>query len=557
MKKLMFNFHYIVILSIVLILSCQTGQPREDSPIIALKQFQTPVLINKENNQVLRIYIKNPEGNISCSLTDINISLDETTSLKDVESVKIYFCGADSLFCSDNVFGEPMAPKPSLRFRDKLDLQEGDNYFWVSFKLNPDADILHRVDAGCEGVKLSNYEKLKPDNISPPITQRIGVAVRKHGDDNVHTFRIPGLATSADGTLLAIYDVRRNSPKDLQGDIDIGLSRSTDGGQSWNAMQIVLDMDAWGDLPERFNGVSDANILVDKNTGDIFVAGLWMYGVLDNNGRWIDGLTEESKAWNHQWREKGSQPGFDVKQTSQFLLTRSSDDGKSWGAPENLTRQLKKDAWWLFAPAPGNGITMDNGTLVMPTQGRDNKGLPFSNISYSKNHGKSWATSRPAYHNTTESSVVQLQDGALMLNMRDNVNRETKGTNNGRAISVTKDLGETWTEHPTSHGALQEPVCMASLLKHVYHDKEGKEKSILLFSNPNDQYQRKSFTIKVSFDDGNTWPEEYWLLIDSGRGRGYSCLTSIDEKHIGILYEGSQADMTFQKFSLEEIIGEK
>ena len=39
--------------------------------------------------------------------------------------------------------------------------------------------------------------------------------------------------------------------------------------------------ETWGGLPEKYNGVSDACILVDEKTGDIYVAGLWMHGVLD------------------------------------------------------------------------------------------------------------------------------------------------------------------------------------------------------------------------------------------------------------------------------------
>ena len=564
MKNQKFNINtyniriVLFLLTVILVLSGLSFKLKKGNPpTLSLSQFQTPVLINKADNQVLRICITVPKGNKEVLLKEILLTLDGATHPGDIEAIKIYYCGADSLFDSSRQFGKSMTPEREMHFANALTLKTEKNYFWVSVKLSQAADLLHRINVGCPSVTLKNGKRLKPTIISPSITQRIGVALRKHGDDNVHTFRIPGLTTSTVGTLLAIYDVRRESSRDLQGDIDIGLSRSTDGGQSWDTMQIVLDMGRWGNLPENFNGVSDANVLVDKSTGDIFIAGLWMHGVVDKNGKWVEGLTEKSKDWNHQWRDKGSQPGFDVKQTSQLLITRSTDDGKTWGAPENLTRQLKQNIWWLFAPAPGNGITMADGTLVMPTQGRDENGLPFSNISYSKDHGTTWASSNPAYHNTTESAIVQLQDGALMLNMRDNRNRKTKGAHNGRAIAVTQDLGEKWTEHSTSHGALQEPVCMASLLKHEYHDKYGKKKSVLLFSNPNDQHLRKSFTIKVSFDDGITWPEEYWLLIDSGRGRGYSCLTSIDENHIGILYEGSQADMTFEKFSLEEIIKEK
>jgi sialidase-1 len=213
----------------------------------------------------------------------------------------------------------------------------------------------------------------------------------------------------------------------------------------------------------------------------------------------------------------------------------------------------KKEDWWLWAPAPGNGITLDNGVLVIPTQGRDQDGLPFSNITFSDNGGKTWKTSEPASSNTTECSVVQLEDNTLMLNIRDNRNRKVKGKNNGRAVFVTADMGKTWMEHSTSHSALQEPVCMASLFKHEYMDGQSK-KSILFFSNPNTQNGRYDLTIKASFDNGQTWPEKYWLLLDEGYGRGYSSITSIDEKSIGILYEGSQSQMTFQTVALDSFL---
>ena len=152
--------------------------------------------------------------------------------------------------------------------------------------------------------------------------------------------------------------------------------------------QIALDMGEWGGLLEKFNGVSDASLLVDQVNGNIFVPGIWMHRVLDKNGNWIENLTEESKGWNNQWRKRGCQPGFGEKQTSQFLITKSTDDGKTWEEPFNISKMCKKEEWWLFAPAQGNGITHKDGTLVMPTQGRVNDGVPFSNITYSKDDGK-------------------------------------------------------------------------------------------------------------------------------------------------------------------------
>ncbi|MFA7583068.1 MAG: sialidase family protein, partial [Proteiniphilum sp.] len=229
---------------------------------------------------------------------------------------------------------------------------------------------------------------------------------------------------------------------------------------------------------------------------------------------------------------------------------KSSDDGLTWSEPINITTAKKKE-WWLFAPAPGQGITMSDGTLVFPTQGRDENGTSFSNITWSKDGGKTWTTGNPATRNTTECAVVELQNGSLMLNMRDNRNKGNEVVN-GRSVFVTDDLGETWTEHPTSRKALIEPTCMASLHKHTYQEG-GEEKSVLLFVNPASATKRNHITLKVSQDEGNSWPEEKQILLDEYSGRGYSCITSVNDSTIGILYESSQADMVFQQIPVREL----
>src|SRR5687768_2783109 len=114
----------------------------------------------------------------------------------------------------------------------------------------------------------------------------------------------------------------------------------------------------------------------------------------------------------------------------------------------------KKEEWWLWAPAPGAGITLKDGTLVFPTQGRDAGGKAFSNITYSKDGGNTWTTSNPAVEeSTTENMAVELTDGSIMLNMRANSNKGDTSGHNGRAVAVTKDLGQHWSTHPTSHNA--------------------------------------------------------------------------------------------------------
>jgi sialidase-1 len=191
---------------------------------------------------------------------------------------------------------------------------------------------------------------------------------------------------------------------------------------------------------------------------------------------------------------------------------------------------------------------LEDGTLVMPTQGRDAKGLPFSNITWSKDGGETWTVSEHARDNTTECAVAQLPDKSLLLSMRDNRNRKDKGDTNGRAVSVTSDLGKTWTKHAADHGALPEPVCMASLISHTL--KDGRH--LLLFSNPHDKHARRNITVQASLDGGKTWPEKHHVLLDTGKGRGYSSLVMVDDETVGILYESSVADMVFQTIQLSE-----
>ena len=508
-----------------------------------------PVLVKKEINPVLKITLLRNDDK-PYIVTGIRVDLSGTTQISDVESIAVYGTDEQGMIDDRRQLSKISSLKEKLCFNDKIEVDTDTISFWIAVKLKDAVDLDHRIQIKCDEIRTTSGNIKKPMESGNRL--RIGVAVRQKGQDGVVSSRIPGLATSLDGTLLAIFDARYDSSRDLQGDMDIALHRSVDKGKTWEPMQVILDMGEWGGLPEKYNGVSDACILVDETTKDIYVAGLWMYGALDDDGKWIDGLTENSDYWIHQWRQKGSQPGLGLKETCQFLITKSTDDGLTWSFPDDITPKTKRPEWWLFAPAPGHGITLDDGTLVFPTQGRDENGLPFSNITYSRDHGKNWITSNPAYSDVTENNVVQLNDGTIMLNMRDNRNRGKKEPN-GRRICVTSDLGENWIEHPTSRKALVEPTCMASLHKHKY-TVNGEEKTILLFANPNDYKTRDKLTLKVSFDDGLTWPEEHWILFDEYRSSGYSSITSVDKDTIGILYESSQADMAYIQIKLSELL---
>lgn len=517
---------------------------------VEIQQPVLPVLTGKDINPVMRVDLirETPD---SYELNKIAFTFLPGTDRNDIESISFYQTKKNGLCDPDKFIEKIRYPHDQFSLLKRTTIDQDTFSVWVTTKPKSKADLNHFLSITCTRIETSKGLPPIPEQKNPPL--RLGAAVRQHNQDGVHTSRIPGLTTSKKGTLLAIYDARWELPRDLQGDVDIALNRSFDGGWTWEPMQIVLDQKEWGGLPEKFNGVSDACILVDEKAGTIYIAGLWMYGVLDGEtGKWVEGMTKDSTRWIHQWHKNGSGRGTGVKETSQFLITKSNDDGKTWSEPVNITVATKRPEWQLFAPAPGHGITLRDGTLVFPTQGKDKDGQPFSNITWSKDQGKTWITSNPAFSNVTECMAVELSDGSIMLNMRDNRNRG-KAENNGRRICVTKDLGKTWTEHPTSRKALIEPTCMASIHRHDYVEN-GKKKSVLLFVNPSSISMRDQITLKVSLDDGKTWPEKYWILLDEYAGRGYSCITSINADNIGILYESSQADMVFQRISLSEIL---
>ena len=487
-----------------------------------------PILIRRDYNSLLQVRIESERSSIF--LTSISFLLEGTDDPNDLESLQVFMTRDQNTFSTAIEFGNRNAAAKSLTFQGNVRLQKGLNIFWLSCRLRPGAMLDHKVDARCTRIETS-AGVVRPEDKTPGIRKRIGVALRKHFDDGVHTYRIPALATTPHGTLLCVYDMRRRAGRDLQEDIDIGLLRSTDGGQSWEPQRVIMDMHQYGGLPQEQNGCSDPGILVDSQTGEIFVAAVWTWGRPDT----------------HQWGKGGSEPGFEIGKTSQFLMVRSQDDGRTWTEPENLTRQLKKENWILFAPSPQQGITLSDGTLIMPSQGRDGQDRRFSNMMISRDHGTTWSLSNLASYGNTENQAVMLGDGSIMLNCR------SDGPTKFRTVAVTEDLGKTWRPHETNRKGIIEPNCNGSTYRFDF-EQDGQKKYVLLFANPHSQTGRDHHTLQISFDDGQSWPQAHHLLLDEGRGAGYPSLSRAGPRHIGIVYEGSQAHLIFEKIPLEELL---
>jgi sialidase-1 len=493
-----------------------------DNIVVVSTAPAVPLLKRMEANPVLCIKIYIPAGVKPVAYNKLHYTINKK-GLSAVANLDVFSNGTEPLFSAKNskVSVVPSTTMSSVAI--DITAKPGWNYIWISAIIRDDADADSKIEV--HATKLVDME-----GRSHLVKERkgvykkyTGVALRKAWDDSVHTYRIPGIATTDKGTLIGVYDIRYKHSGDLPANIDVGMNRSTDGGKTWEAMKNIIDMGA----PHENNGVGDPAVLFDPVTKTIWVAALWSKG-------------NRSIA--------GSEPGLSPDTTGQFVLVNSKDDGITWSEPVSITTQVKDPKWHLYFNGPGSGIAMKNGTLVFASQYWDESkkpGMPHSSIIYSDDHGKTWKSGTGAKSNTTEAQVVETIPGTLMLNMRDN-------RGGFRSVATTTDFGKSWTEHPTSFNTLQDPVCMASIIKATVKVK-GQAKEVLFFSNVNSSTARMNMTIKASLDLGETWLPAHELLLDERRSFGYSSLTRIDENTIGILYEGSR-DLYFVRIPVKDII---
>lgn len=517
-----------------------------------VREQQIPILIDRTDNVLLEMRIPAQKGDV---LNKLTLQFGNETNLSDIKAIRLFYSGTEAparegthfnpvTYVTSFTPGKTRVANPSysvkqdevtasantITLTSKQPMVKGPNYFWVSIEMKPETSLLSRVSFTMPEAVINNKPAAIAWKGKAEAPRRVGVGVRQAGDDGSAAFRIPGMVTTNNGTLLGVYDIRYNSSVDLQEMVDIGVSRSTDKGQTWEPMQIAMTFGETGGLPHAQNGVGDPSILVDEKTNTIWIVAAWTHGM--GNGR----------AW---WN---SMPGMTPDETAQLVLVKSEDDGKTWSEPINITSQVKDPSWYFLLQGPGRGITMQDGTLVFPIQFIDATRIPNAGVMYSKDRGKTWHIHNLARTNTTEAQVAEVEPGVLMLNMRDN-------RGGSRAVATTKDLGKTWTEHPSSRSALPEPVCMASLIK-VDAEDNITGKKLLLFSNPNTTKGRNHITIKASLDGGLTWPTEHQVLLDEAEGWGYTCLSMIDKETVGIFYESSVAHMTFQAIKISDLIKE-
>lgn len=317
-------------------------------------------------------------------------------------------------------------------------------------------------------------------------------------------YRIPSLIAASNGDLICAVDERVPSCQDLRGNPDINIvsRRSTDNGNTWSKITTVVDYP-----PGK--SASDPSMIVDKETGTIFL--FFNFMDLDN-----------------------------AKNVYRLMVMESTDNGISWGAPEDITIQITKPEWknnFMFVTS-GRGIQTRSGKLVHTLVNLE-QGL---HLFVSDDHGDSWHLLETPVRPSDESRVVERSDGSWMINSRVN-------NYGARYIHRSSDQGKTWTSRPDSN--LSDPGCNAGLVR-LTINQDGLEKDCLLFSNANSANERKNLTLSISYDDGQSWPVKKTVYPGSA---AYSSLTVLLNGEVGLLFEKDEySEIVFVRFPGEWLV---
>lgn len=337
------------------------------------------------------------------------------------------------------------------------------------------------------------------------------VDVYEAGENQIDTYRIPAIVQTNNGTILAFAEARNASSSDT-GNIDMVVKRSTDGGKTWSESILVWD--------NGNNVCGNPAPIVDRQTGRVILLMTWNKG-----------SDHEPNIFNHTSED-----------TRRVYVTYSDDHGLTWSTPQDITLSTKHNEWTWYATGPCHGIQLQKGKhkgrlIVSANHGYDLEGQCNGNSShllFSDDGGATWAIgggSQNELYKGNESTVTELKNGDLMLNMRNAYTEFHAKSGYARRVAISHDSGASFASSDIYHDhMLIEPICQASILNYM---PKGKLTDTLLFSNPF-SINRRNMTIKKSTNSGKSWSV---VFQDGHSHAAYSDMVNLSNGDVGLLYE--------------------
>lgn len=343
----------------------------------------------------------------------------------------------------------------------------------------------------------------------------VNTAIFEDREDGYPTQRIPALIVTERGSLLAFCEGRATGGD--SGDIDVIVKRSDDGGRLWSEASVV-----WSD---GGNTCGNPTAVLDADTGRIWLMMNWNHG--GDGGADLEGGTG--------------------RDTRRVYVSFSDDDGYTWANPAEITSSVKLPSWNWYAVGPGHGIQAKNGRLLFGCNHSEDiagRSVLFSHIIFSDDHGETWQLGgQIPLDGTNECTLVEASDG-LLLTSRRLSGRE------GRSVARSHDGGLTWNVIQESSSTLIDSSVHASMVRFT-NGTGPNDPARLLFANPADREDRRNLTVRLSYDEGESWPVSHVVNMDYS---GYSDISVLPDQSIGVLYEThGTSKISFAKFNLDWI----
>jgi sialidase-1 len=287
-------------------------------------------------------------------------------------------------------------------------------------------------------------------------------------------YRIPAIVHATNGMVLAFAEGRAADCGD-DGDIDLVLRRSSDGGKTWGPLQVVSE----GNGSTHGNPVP----IVDQKTGRIVLVST----------------------------HNGPNPCPNGCDRDPYVQT-SDDNGATWTAARELT-EGKFPSWnFWYATGPMHGIQLQHGKhagrLIVganyETYDGVGKHVYGTHLLYSDDAGQTWHIGATTSRDdgkviAQEVTVVELTNGKIYALARE------RGTDPGsRAYAISSDGGDTFDSRFKTLPNLVMPDVQASMLRFGARDEGDKQNRILL-SSPAHPAAREVMTVRSSYDEARTW----------------------------------------------------
>ena len=328
------------------------------------------------------------------------------------------------------------------------------------------------------------------------------------GEQGYVAFRIPGITTLANNTVLAVAEGRRYGCSDFGGQHDLVSKHSKDNGKTWSPLNIVANPTTLFNCNSYFGQAWkcqfwDPTPVFDADTGLVHL------------------LTAYTSSNTTAARENGIQDIF------QFT---SYDNGVTFNQGKNISHFFGSPN---MSPANGHGIQLSSngkfqGRLVIPVYGTKKQYIEMgSGIYYSDDHGKTWESTIPFAPTTAEGDVAELQNGSLLYTLRyDAPTPECAPLEHCRLFARSDDGGINFASTIRLALELPDPGCKAGLASR-------KKDGLLFFANDANGTQRSDVTLRVSKDEGMSWNEG--VLLETSAA-GYVDLI-VNDEYAFVIYE--------------------